>query len=490
MLARITIVGRPNVGKSSLFNALAGIRIAIVSDIENTTRDIVEHKVHDEEFGVSYLLADSGGLAFGTDDEILKDVRKRVEESIGRSDLVVFVLEYDKITSFDDEIAKLLRRSGKPVIVLANKADNPEREREAFALLSLGFDDFAVASVSHGRGLFHLREKIAEFLRKNEFSITEPEYSDEVLKMAIIGRPNVGKSSLINAMTGENRVMVRDMPGTTRDAIDTEIAHNGEKIVLIDTAGIRRSGKIGSGNIEDWSVLRSERAVERSDVAVIVMDADEGITGQDQAIVGKAIEAKKGLIFVFNKWDKVLARPDTDAEEIGERYRRYVASRLDFCDYAEALFTSAIDGKKIDDILDIALAIKKERRKRVKTAVFNEFLEQVTLQHAPTGNRKSHKPKVYYGSQVDIEPPRFVISVNNEGHFHFSYPRYLENRIREHFGFSGTPIEIELKGRTSIFKKGGGLKEPEEIAAIKAERDIERTKENLKQQKERRKFKS
>ncbi len=490
MLARITIVGRPNVGKSSLFNALAGIRIAIVSDIENTTRDIVEHKVRDEEFGVSYLLADSGGLAFGTDDEILKDVRKRVEESIVRSDLVVFVLEYDKITSFDDEIAKLLRRSGKHVIVLANKADNPEREREAYSLMSLGFDDFAVASVAHGRGLYQIREKIAEFLKKSAFETSEPEYSDEVLKMAVIGRPNVGKSSLINAMTGENRVMVRDMPGTTRDAIDTEIRHNGEQIVLIDTAGIRRSGKIGSGNIEDWSVLRSERAIERADVAVIVMDADEGITGQDQAIVGKAIEAKKGLIFVFNKWDKVLARPDSDAVEVGERYQRYIANRLDFCDYAEALFTSAIDGKKIDDILDIALAIKKERRKRVKTAVFNEFLEQVTLQHAPTGNRKSHKPKVYYGSQVDIEPPRFVISVNNAGHFHFSYPRYLENRIREHFGFAGTPVEIELKGRTSIFKKGGGMKEPEEIAAMKAERELERTKENLKQQKERRKFKA
>ncbi|MDQ1344348.1 MAG: GTPase Der [Patescibacteria group bacterium] len=483
MLARITIVGRPNVGKSSLFNALAGIRIAIVSDIENTTRDILEHKVRDEELGVSYVLADSGGLAFGTDDEILKDVRKRVEESMDHSDLVIFILEYDKITSFDQEIAKLLRRSGKYVIVVANKADNPEREREAYEIMSLGFDDFVVTSVAHGRGLFQLNEKIAEFIKAKGFDTDEPVYADETLKMAIIGRPNVGKSSLINAMTGENRVMVRDMPGTTRDAIDTEIEHNGEKIILIDTAGIRRSGKIGTANIEDWSVLRSERAIERSDVEVIVMDAEEGITGQDQAIVGKAIEAKKGIIFVFNKWDKVLARPDTDADDVATRYQRYIANRLDFCDYAEALFTSAIDGKRIDDILDIALAIKKERRKRVKTAVFNEFLAQVTMQHAPTGNRKSHKPKVYYGSQVDIEPPRFVISVNNAKHFHFSYPRYLENRIREHFGFAGTPVEVELKGRESIFKKGGGLKEPDELAAMKAKRDIEKTAESIKQKK-------
>ena len=398
----------------------------------------------------------------------------------------MFVLEYDRITTFDQEIAKMLRKSGKHVILAANKADNPERVREAYELLSLGFDDFVTTSVIHGRGLRDLADHVATYLKSKGLDYDEPQYADEVLKMAIIGRPNVGKSSLINAMTGEDRVMVRDMPGTTRDAIDTEIEHNGEKIVLIDTAGIRRAGKIGVANIEDWSVLRSERAIERCDVAVIVMDADEGITGQDQAIVGKAIEARKGLIFVFNKWDKVLARPDTDKGAIDERYRRYVANRLNFCDYAEALFTTAIDGKKIDDVLDIALAIKKERRKRVKTAVFNEFLEQVTMQHAPTGNRKSHKPKVYYGSQVDIEPPRFVISVNNENHFHFSYPRYLENRIREHFGFAGTPIEIELRGRVSIFKKGGGgLKEPEELAAIKAKQDLDHIRESAKERRER-----
>ncbi len=255
---------------------------------------------------------------------------------------------------------------------------------------------------------------------------------------------------------------------------------------MIDTAGIRRSGKIGVGNIEDWSVLRSDRAIERCDVAVVVMDADEGITGQDQAIVGKAIELKKGLIFVFNKWDKVLARPESNGNEVAERYKKYIATRLDFCDYAEALFTSAVNGKRVDEILEIALAIKKERRKRVKTAVFNEFLEQSVLQHAPTGNRKSHKPRIYYGSQVDMEPPRFVISVNNASHFHFSYARYLENRIREFFGFAGTPIEIELKGRTSIFKKGGGLKEPEEIAAMKAKQVIERSETNAKAQREKR----
>lgn len=435
---------------------------------------------------MGYILADSGGLAFGSDDQILQDVRHRVEQSIDRSELIIFVLEYDKLTTFDQEIAKMLRRSKKPVIVVANKADNAARMLDAYAIAGIGFDEFIPVSVLHGSGFRELREKISEFVRESGATLDEPEYADEILKMAIIGRPNVGKSSLINAMTGENRAMVLDMPGTTRDAIDTEIEFAGEKIILIDTAGIRRSGKIGAGNIEDWSVLRSERAIERADVAVVVMDANEGITGQDQAIVGKAIELKKGLIFVFNKWDTVLARPEGDSAEVADRYRKYIANRLDFCDYAEAVFTSAIDGKRIDQILEMALAIKKERRKRVKTAVFNEFLEQIALQHAPTGNRKSHKPKIYYGSQVDIEPPRFVISCNNAKHFHFSYPRYIENRIREFFGFAGTPIEIEMKGRTSIFKKGGGVKEPEELAAMKAKKDIERAEINAKAKREKR----
>ncbi len=480
MLPRITIVGRPNVGKSSLFNALSGHRIAIVSDIENTTRDILEYAVRDSEHGLTYVMADSGGLAFGTDDEILKDVRKRVEASVAQSDLILFVLEYDRATTFDDEIAKLLRKSGKPVFVIPNKADNADRLREAYAMAKYGFDETLPASVLHGRGLFEIRAKIAEFLRAKGLAVSEPEYDAETLKLAIIGRPNVGKSSLVNALAEEDRVMVRDMPGTTRDAIDTEIEFDGKKVVLIDTAGIRRAGKIGIGNIEDWSVLRSERSIERADVAVIVLDASEGVTGQDQAIIGKAIEAKRGLILVFNKWDKVLATrpPDVSPEQLMERSARYAKNQLQFCDYAEMLFVSAAEGKRIDRILELSLAIKAERQKRVKTAVFNEFLEQSVLQHAPTGNRKSHKPKIYYGSQVDVDPPRFVISVNNAGHFHFSYVRYLENRIREFFGFAGTPVEIELKGRESIFKKGGGLKEPEELAAMKAKRQIERTETN------------
>lgn len=481
MFARITIVGRPNVGKSSLFNALTGHKIAIVSDIENTTRDILEYRINDEEHALSYIVADSGGLAFGSDDEILHDVRTRVEQSINESEIIVFVLEYDKITTFDEEIAKLLRRSGKHVIVVANKADNHEREREGFALLSLGFEDVIPTSMVHHRGVGTIRATIAKRLEEMKYSYHEEQYPEDTLKVAIIGRPNVGKSSLINAITGENVAMVRDMPGTTRDSIDTDIDWNGEKIILIDTAGIRRGGKIGVRNIEDWSVMRSERAIERADIAVVVIDANEGITGQDQAIVGKALELNKGLILVFNKWDIVLGRDDVANDNKMENYIKYIQRKFDFIDYAEYVFTSAIDGKRVDKILELAAFIRDERKKRVKTGIFNDFLEQVVLKHNPTGSKKSHKPKIYYGSQVDINPPKFVISVNNANHFHFSYPRFLENQIREFFGFKGTPIIVELKSRMSIFKKGGGLKEPEEIATEKAKVEIDRLREKARE---------
>jgi GTPase len=466
-LARITIVGRPNVGKSSIFNSLTGHKIAIVSDIENTTRDIVEFQYHDYDREITYIIADSGGLAFAKNNEILVDVRARVEESIAHSDIIIFVLDYDRVTDHDAEIAKLLRKSGKTVIVAANKADNPDRMREAQNLHSLGFPILIPTSSLHTRGIDTLREACVAELLARDYDYNEPEYGDEVIKIAIIGRPNVGKSSIVNAITGQNRVMVLDMPGTTRDSIDTVFEHNREKVVLIDTAWIRRSGKIGARNIEDWSVMRSERAIERADVAVIVIDANEGITGQDQAIVGKALELAKGLILVFNKWDLVLARKDVDGSEDRETgYLKYLARKFEFIDYVEPVFTSATTGFRIDQILDLAFVIREERRKRVKTGVFNKFIEQIAYKHPPSGNRKSHKPKIYYGSQVGIEPPKFLISVNNEKHFHFSYPRYIDNQIREHFGFRGTPIIIELKGRESLFKKGGWLKTEDDIAEI------------------------
>lgn len=454
MLARVTIVGRPNVGKSSLFNAMTGHRIAIVSDIENTTRDIIEYTFHDADNDISYIISDSGGIVDADNETLLSDVRARVDDAIESSDLILFVLEFDRITSFDEIIVKKLRRSGKPIIVVANKADNPKRALEAYNLLELGLGEVIPTSPMQHRGLYELTQRVATELRGLGFleKASDAQEDPDMLKLAIIGRPNVGKSSLVNALSGEMRSIVKDMPGTTRDTIDTIITHGDREILLIDTAGIRRSGKIGSANIEQWSVLRAERAIERADVVAVVMDAFEGVAHQDEHIVGEAIKAKKGIILVLNKWDKVLSKPNVGTDTILDRYMHYLSKKFDFLSYAPVVFTQAIDGRRIDRVLEHAEAIYLERQKRIKTGVFNKFLDQIVYDHAPTGNKKSHKPKIYYGSQVDVNPPKFVISVNNADHFHFSYTRYIENKIREFFGFEGTPLDIELRSRVSIYK--------------------------------------
>lgn len=458
MIGRVTIIWRPNVGKSSLFNALSWHKIAIVSDIENTTRDIIEFQINDADNEISYIIADSGWLNTGSSDEILQDVRKRVEDSISKSDLILFVLEYDKITDLDQEIAKILRKSKKDILVVGNKADNQNKAMLWYELYSLGFKDVLFASVSHRKWITEIKEYINDNFTSKWLKIIEDNYDESYIKLSVIGRPNVGKSSIVNAITWENRVMVRDMPWTTRDSIDSVFDYEDKKFVLIDTAWIRRSGKIGSQNIEDWSVLRSERAITRADIVAVILDWFEWITSQDLSIVSKAIEEKKWLIIVVNKWDKVLAKPGVDKEKIMDEYMYYLKQKFDFLSYVTPIFTSATTGKRLDEILNTAIKIKEERLKRVKTSVFNTFIEQITYKHAPTWNKKSHKPKIYYWSQVDVNPPKFVISVNNPDHFHFSYPRYIENKIREFFGFWWTPIEIEFKWRESIFKKNRVVK--------------------------------
>ncbi|MBP8016545.1 50S ribosome-binding GTPase, partial [Candidatus Gracilibacteria bacterium] len=299
----------------------------------------------------------------------------------------------------------------------------------------------------------NLKSEIIKKLKELGFDYKEKKYDESWIKIAIIGKPNVGKSSIVNAITGENRVMVKDIAGTTRDAVDSLFEWNNQKFVIIDTAGIRRSGKIGSKNIEKWSLLRSERAIERADIIAVVIDGFDGITAGDQHIIQKALEANKGIILVINKWDKVLNIPGTDKEKAIDKYIYHLRNKLEFLPYVTPIFTIAIEGKRLNDILETAIKIKEERKKRIQTSVFNDFLSQIVFKHAPTGTRKSHKPKIFYGSQVDINPPKFLISVNNSDHFHFSYKRYIENKIREFFGFWGTPIIIELKGRESIYKK-------------------------------------
>jgi GTPase len=453
MLPKVTIVGRPNVWKSSIFNALAGHRIAIVSDIENTTRDLIEYHIDDEENDISYIVMDSGGIVQADNETLLADVRERADYAIQNSDLILFVVEYDRVTEFDEFIVKKLRRSKKPVLVVANKADNPKRAMEAYNHLQLGLGDVIPLSAIQNRGFAELKLKVASELKTLGFTLEkDPSELSGMLKLAIIGRPNVGKSSLVNAISGTTRSIVKDMPGTTRDAIDTVVTFADQEICLIDTAGIRRAGKIGSANIEQWSVMRAERSIERADVVAVVIDAFEGITHQDEHIVGEAMKAKKGIILVMNKWDKVLSKPGVNTSTILDRYMVYLSKKFDFLSYAPVVFASAIEGRRIDLVLEHAQKIFAERSKRVKTGVFNQFLAQITYDHAPTGNRKSHKPKIYYGSQVDVNPPKFMISVNNADHFHFSYTRYIENKIREFFGFEWTCIDIELRSRKSIYK--------------------------------------
>lgn len=450
MLAKVTIIGRPNVGKSSFFNMYTGHKIAIVADEPGTTRDISEFEYKDEENNLTYILSDSGWLDFSsTNEEIAKDIIDRTARTIEESDLLIWLLEYDRFTELDERILKMLKeKKAKEVILVANKCDNENKVMESYGLAwTWWYKEFFPVSVSHNRGIYEVKRYVAKFLSDKWLNYLEEEVDDSFIKLAIIGRPNVWKSSIINAILWKDRVMVKDMAWTTRDSIDTKFNYNWQNFILIDTAWIRRLSKVGTRNIENWSVMRSERAISRADIVVVVIDAFEWVVWQDLSIVNKSLEEHKWLVIVLNKWDKVLAKPWIDKEKIMDKYLWYLKEKMDFLPWVTTLFTSATEKKRVNDILDSAIGINTERKKRVKTAIFNEFLEQVVLKHAPSGNKKTHNPKIYYGSQVSVNPPKFLITVNNPEHFHFSYKRYLENRIRDTFGFFGTPMILELKWR-------------------------------------------
>ena len=448
MLAKITIVGRPNVGKSSLFNMYTGHKIAIVADEAGTTRDISEFEYTDEKNDLTYILADSVGLDYSSeDDEIAVDITERTEKSIIDSDMLIWVVEYDRFTQLDQYIYRVIKQHKVTnFIVIANKADNENQVMEAWSLAGKGELEFFPVSSSHNAGLGEVRRFIAKNLVSRGLNFKKGEEED-TLKMAFVGRPNVGKSSIVNSIVGNDRVMVKDMAGTTRDAIDTKFHYGEEDFTLIDTAGIRRLSRVGTRNIENWSIMRSERALKRADVIAVIVDGFEGLVQQDLSLIGRTMEEKKGLIIVVNKWDKVLDKPGVNKAHMMERYIDYLKEKIEFLPWVSVIFTSATEKKRLTNILDEALKIAAERKKRVKTSIINEFLEQAIYKHPPTGNKKSHSPKIYYGTQADTNPPKFVISVNNPNHFHFSYKRYLENKIRDNFGFSGTPITIEFRGR-------------------------------------------
>jgi GTPase len=437
----VAIVGRPNVGKSTFFNRVIGEKLAIVEDMPGTTRDRI---YGDGEWnGRFFTLIDTGGLEFefskveeNETTEISRQTRNQAQAAIDEADVIVMMVDAKEgMTATDQEIANILRNTHKPVILAANRADNEERRQNAVEFYQLGLGEPIPVSSYHGTNTGDLLDKITE-------SLPSPgtELDNDTIRIAIIGRPNVGKSRLLNSVLGQERVIVSDVPGTTRDAIDTEIKVGTNLVTLIDTAGIRRPGKIDFG-VEKWSVMRTLRAINRSNVVLMVVDASEGITAQDAHIAGYALEEAKGIVLVVNKWDKV----EKDSYTIYE-YTKKIREQLDFMSYVPMVFISAKFGQRVNKVLDIALEIAAERKKRVPTAQLNRLIREAVAAHNPP-TKPGKWLKILYATQADVEPPTFIFSVNDADAVHFSYERYLENKIREAFGFEGTPIRMIFRNR-------------------------------------------
>jgi GTP-binding protein len=436
----VAIVGRPNVGKSTLFNRLIGERRAIVEDEPGTTRDRVYGTT--DWGGVEFTVIDTGGLQGDREvemaslAEIAHATRNQAHVAIGEADVIVFMVDARTgINAGDHEVADLLRRADKPTILVANKADSAARRDSAFEFYELGLGDPLAISSYHGSGTGDLLDRIVEALPEAE-EIEEREGP----AIAIVGRPNVGKSRLLNALLGQERSIVSDIPGTTRDSHDTLLDWAGQPVTLIDTAGIRRRGRVDRG-IEQYSVLRSMRAIDRADVVLLVIDATEGITAQDLHIAGYIAEQKKGVVVVVNKWDLI----EKDSSTM-EEYRQQAQDALDFMPYAPLVFTSAKFGQRVPQVIDTALAVVAERHKRVPTAALNKMLKDAVSSHPPP-SKPGKWLKFFYATQADVSPPTFIIFVNDPVQIHFSYRRYLENRLREAFGFSGTAIRMSFRGR-------------------------------------------
>jgi len=448
----VAIVGRPNVGKSTFFNRMIGDHLAIVEDIPGTTRDRI---YGDTDWnGREFTLIDTGGLEIGTADDLAARVRAQVELAIQEADTIVFIVDARSgITPTDIEIAEMLRRTNKPVVLAANKADNAAYRQEAFDFYALALGEPITMSSTQGTGTGDVLDAIVAAL-PSEHGAAEQE--DHLPRFAIVGRPNVGKSSLLNAILGQERAIVSDIPGTTRDAIDTVVRYRDRELRLIDTAGIRRRGRIAPG-IERYSVLRAQRAIDRADVALLLIDATAGLTAQDTHIAGYIHEAAKGVVVVVNKWD--LIREQRRAIEQGTadafaemppsaiEYQRMIAEGLKFIPYAPVVFAAARTGYHVAPILDAALRIADERQKRVPTSRLNVVIREALARHSPP-HQQGRALKILYATQAEVSPPTFVFFVNDEALLHFSYQRYLENQLRAAFGFEGTAIRLLFRSRT------------------------------------------
>ena len=428
----IAIVGRPNVGKSTLFNRIAGGQIAIVEDTPGVTRDRIYADC--EWCGRAFTLIDTGGLELKSEDEMWMHIRAQVEIAVEASDAIIYVVDGKTGLTLDDEaIAAYLRKAKVPVILAVNKIDNNELH-EAYGFYSLGFGEPYAVSAAQGKGIGELLDAVTDAV-----PAVAPEEDEDVIKIAIVGKPNAGKSSIVNRLLGYERVIVSDVAGTTRDAIDTPITVGGDNYVLIDTAGIRRKKSVGDG-LERYSVLRSLLAVRRADVAVIVLDSAEGVTEQDVKIAGYVDAQGKPSVVVMNKWDLVAK----DAHTI-EKYEKKLHEDLKFMDYFKSVYVSAMTGKRADAILPACRKVLANSRRRIATGLLNEVLADATRISEPP-SKLGRRLKLLYITEASVAPPTFVLKVNDPDLMHFSYKRYLENALRRSFDFSGTPIRLLVRG--------------------------------------------
>ena len=430
----VAIIGRPNVGKSTFFNYVVGKRISIVEDTPGVTRDRVYAEANWR--GREFTLIDTGGIEPKSDDIILSQMRRQADMAVEIADVILFLTDIKQgVTAADYDIALMLKKSNKPIILVCNKSDTfGKKPDELYEFYNLGLGDPYDVSSVNAKGIGDVLDAIYEKLPPK----TENEDDKETIKVAIIGKPNVGKSSLVNKILGENRVIVSDIAGTTRDAVDSEFENEFGKYVFIDTAGIRRKSKV-TENLEKYSVMRSLLAVERSDVCILMLDAKEGVSAQDATIAGEAHEAGKGIIIVVNKWDEV----EKDNNTI-EKYKKDIYNKLSYLSYAPILFISAKTGQRVDKLYELINMVANQNALRVSTSVLNDVLsEAVTIVQPPTD--KGKRLKIFYMTQASTKPPTFVVFVNDKELFHFSYERYLMNQIRKEFGLTGTPIRMIVR---------------------------------------------
>lgn len=453
----VALVGRPNVGKSTLFNRLVGQRKAIVAELAGTTRDRIYADA--DWAGRDFVIIDTGGIETdflapeartGPEQQanagfqagvssrlFLREMRRQVELAVEEADAIVFLVDVETgVTGPDEEIAAFLRRTDKPVLLAVNKADNMKRRADAVDFYALGLGDPIPVSALHGTGTGDLLDAIVESFPMSE----EEEEEDEAIQIAIVGRPNVGKSSLLNQLLGEERVIVSEVPGTTRDAIDTRIVYEGLELVLVDTAGIRRPGKIEPG-VEKYSSLRTIKAIQRADVCLLLLDATQLVTAQDARVAGYILEELKSVVVIVNKWDLVEKETHTMDE-----YTRIIRNELKFLDYVPVLFISARSGQRVQKVLPLALQVQEERLRRIPTGELNRLLREAVVKHPPKSG-KGRYLKFLYATQAGVDPPTFVFFVNDRNLVHFSYERYLENTLRQQYGFLGTPLRMVFRNR-------------------------------------------